>query len=197
MVPAVVAAIASVVVVVIATVGQLISSRNDRALAHQEVDLLKKLQPESKAAADLELIISTRIRSWRGRREASRVALKWSAGLVTTAYVAIALVTLLDFYVMPERAWDGVSALARTIEYGLIGIVAIALLGAAGLIVLSVRARVQEYRESRRQREEDSDTATHRSLPETAADGSPKPSPAHSPNGSAVRASATSPRGET
>jgi hypothetical protein len=191
MVPAVIAAIASVVVVVIATVGQLISSRNDRAMAHQEVDLLKKLRPDSQAATDLELIISKRIGSWRGKHEASRVALKWSAGFVASAYIAVALTSLLDFYLKPEKAWDGMSALARLVSYALIGTAVTTLAGAIWMLVLSVLALVQAHRKSRHQREKDRDTTSpDRSLPETAPDGSPKPSPAHSPNGSSNHASA-------
>lgn len=53
MVPALIALIGVVVVAVC----QLVSARNDRALAHQEVDLLKKLQRGSHAATDLEMII--------------------------------------------------------------------------------------------------------------------------------------------
>lgn len=87
--------------------------------------------------------------------------------------------TLLNFYVEPQKAWYGVSALARSVGYLLIGVAATALLGAIWMIVLSVRARVQEDRESRHQRERDT-TSPNRSVPETAPGGSPKSSPAHS-----------------
>ena len=80
MVPALIALIGVVVAVC-----QLVSARTDWALAHQEVDLIKKLQRGSHAANDLEMIISKRIGSWRGRHEASRVTVKWSAGLAAIA----------------------------------------------------------------------------------------------------------------
>jgi hypothetical protein len=73
-VPALITSVATLIGVVIVTVGQFVSARNDRALAHQEIDLLKKLQPDSPVASDLEMIIRKRIGKWRGRYEESRFA---------------------------------------------------------------------------------------------------------------------------
>jgi hypothetical protein len=66
-VPALIALIGVIAAAVLQLLGQLASARNDRALAHQEVDLLQKLQarqPRSQAATDLEVIVSRRIRKW-------------------------------------------------------------------------------------------------------------------------------------
>jgi hypothetical protein len=51
--PNLIAAITSVVVIMITVIGQWISSRNDRNLINQELDILKKLDPNSKTARDL------------------------------------------------------------------------------------------------------------------------------------------------
>jgi len=80
----------------------------------------------------------------------------------------VALATPLNFYVEPQKAWYGVSALARSVSYLLIGVAATALLGAIWMIVLSLRARVQEDRESRHQREDRDSTSPNRSVPETS-----------------------------
>jgi hypothetical protein len=42
----------------------------------------------------------------------------------------VALATPLNFYVEPQKAWYGVSALARSVSYLPIGVAATALLGA-------------------------------------------------------------------
>ena len=102
----------------------------------------------------------------------------------------MALATPLNFYVEPQKAWYGVSALARSVSYLLIGVAATALLGAIWMIVLSLRARVQEDRESRHQREDRDSTSPNRSVPETSPGGSPKSSPVHLPNGSSDHAKA-------
>jgi Flp pilus assembly protein TadB len=65
MAPTLIAALTSVIVIMITTLGQWLSNRNDRALAHQEVELLKHLQPNSRAAKDLEEVIASRIDVWK------------------------------------------------------------------------------------------------------------------------------------
>ena len=69
---ALIAAAASVLAVLVSVVGTVINSRNDRALTHQEVDLLTKLQPDSKAARELHAVIEARINSWYGRAYKTR-----------------------------------------------------------------------------------------------------------------------------
>lgn len=64
MVTALIAAIASVLVVLITVVGQIISTRNDRQTALLEVQLLAKLPPDSRAAQNLEKVITTRSMLW-------------------------------------------------------------------------------------------------------------------------------------
>jgi hypothetical protein len=56
--------VGAVLVAVIAAAGQVINSRNDRAQAHQEVDLLRKLDPTSDAAKELAAVVQARIGRW-------------------------------------------------------------------------------------------------------------------------------------
>jgi hypothetical protein len=53
MAPSVITVVGLILVALISSAGILLTTRNDRALTHQEVDLLKKLDPESRAAKDL------------------------------------------------------------------------------------------------------------------------------------------------
>jgi hypothetical protein len=73
MAPELIAAIASVVVIVITVTGQWINSRNDRSLTSQDVDIWKKLDPDSKAARDLIHVIEFRIAKWRERIGSARL----------------------------------------------------------------------------------------------------------------------------
>jgi hypothetical protein len=83
LIPVLVPALTSVIVVVITAVGQWINSRNDRSLANQELDALKKLDPETEAAQELTEVIQFRIAKWYARIAESRRALRdatiWSA----------------------------------------------------------------------------------------------------------------------
>jgi hypothetical protein len=57
----------AVLVAVVAAAGQVINSRNDRAQAHQEVDLLQKLRqmdPTSDTAKQLDEVVQVRIGRW-------------------------------------------------------------------------------------------------------------------------------------
>lgn len=90
------------------------------------------------------------------------------------------------------KAWYGVSALARSVSYLLIGVAATALLGAIWMIVLSLRARVQEIANHATSGKTATPPAPNRSVPETAPGGSPKSSPVHLPNGSSDHAKALS-----
>jgi Flp pilus assembly protein TadB len=87
MVPAAIAAASSVVVILITTVGQWLSNRNDRALAHQEVELLQKLQPNSRTAKDLEQVIASRIDAWKLRQQPAAVRHRAFAFWAILAYV--------------------------------------------------------------------------------------------------------------
>lgn len=95
-------------------VGQLLTSRNDRALTHQEVDLLAKLDPASKAARDLNGVIEARVARWhkkaykkdrQGREVKRRFYLEpASAG----SYVLLGLAMIGSFYIgQVLRTWTG------------------------------------------------------------------------------------------
>jgi hypothetical protein len=114
MVPALITSITGLIVAVIVTVGQFLSARNDRALAHQEVDLLKKLQSGSQAAADLEMIINKRIDRWRAKYEGSISAANRSRNFLGIAAVTLILAIPMLFYLKPQEAWGGLSDLVVT-----------------------------------------------------------------------------------
>jgi hypothetical protein len=57
----------AVLVAVIAAAAQVINSRNDRAQAHQEVDLLLKLDPTSDTAKQLFQVLQARVNRWHAR----------------------------------------------------------------------------------------------------------------------------------
>ena len=59
--PDLIAALTSVVVIMSTVIGQWIRSRNDRTLTHQELDILKKLDPTSQTARDLSEVLQARI----------------------------------------------------------------------------------------------------------------------------------------
>jgi hypothetical protein len=63
--PNLITAIARVIVIVITVAGQWINSHNDRSLTNQELDILKKLDPESPAARELNEVVQSRIAIWR------------------------------------------------------------------------------------------------------------------------------------
>jgi ABC-type transport system involved in cytochrome c biogenesis permease subunit len=73
MVPALIAAAASVIVAIIALVGERKPARNDHDLAQQEADLLKKLEQGSQAASKLQSLINRRISRWVRRDEMPRI----------------------------------------------------------------------------------------------------------------------------
>ena len=201
MVPATIAAIASVVAVVITAVGQLVSqlvsTRNDLALAHQEVDLLKKLQPGSQAETDLEMIIRKRIGKLRGRYDESRLAWNHAKNFLICAAVAVALAMPMLFYLKPEEAWGGLPDLLRSVILVLVGGAAVALLGTTVYLILAFVHRYKESRERRQSHDAGDATNPDRLPPEPGKAGSPKSRPAHLPNGSSDSATAsTSPGGE-
>jgi cation transport ATPase len=85
-----------IIVAVVAVVGQWVNSRNDRALAHQEVDLLKKLDdPKSSAAVDLKEVIEERMRVWKKRARPSYRLLRTGYMTLLVAYVLVAAFQLL------------------------------------------------------------------------------------------------------
>jgi hypothetical protein len=62
--PNLIAAIASIIVIVITVIGQWLNTRNDRNLANQELEILKKLDSNSQAARELSELIEFRIAKW-------------------------------------------------------------------------------------------------------------------------------------
>ena len=80
-----------IIVAVVTVGGQWVNSRNDRALAHQEVDLLKKLDdPTSSAAVDLNEVIEERLRVWKKRARPSYRLLRTGYMTLFVAYVLVA-----------------------------------------------------------------------------------------------------------
>ena len=59
--------ISAIVVAVVGIVVPLVNSRNDRVLTDQEVDILRKLDPNSKAAKELSAVIEARVSQWYQR----------------------------------------------------------------------------------------------------------------------------------
>ena len=92
-----------IIVAVVTVVGQWVSSRNDRALAHQEVDLLKKLDdPKSSAAVDLKAVIEDRLRVWKKRAQPSYRLLRTGYMTLFVAYLLVAAIRLLEAPEHPE-----------------------------------------------------------------------------------------------
>jgi hypothetical protein len=87
--PNLIAAIASVVVILITVIGQWINSRNDRSLTNQELDILQKLDnlkeldANPSAARELSEVIQFRIAKWHDKTVKSerfvRRAWMWAA----------------------------------------------------------------------------------------------------------------------
>jgi hypothetical protein len=180
MVPALIALIGVAIATAGQLVGQFISARNDRALAHQEVDLLKKLQPGSQAAADLEIVIRTRIGKWRGRHEKRRVAQTRFWMRIAGAYAALTLGLLLLFYVKPEARGE-LPTLARGAIYFLLVLAGLQVLAAIGWFLRLAVLAVKGKRETGVELDDAAQTAS--SDPSPAATG-----PAPSPNGSSDHA---------
>jgi len=54
----------AVVVALVAATVSVLNSRNDRAISNLEADLLKKLDPQSEAARQLNAVIEARVNGW-------------------------------------------------------------------------------------------------------------------------------------
>jgi hypothetical protein len=120
MAPNLIAAAASVIVIVITVIGQWISSRNDRNLTNQEADLLQKLDSHSSAARELSEVIELRISRWRRRMTAWSRTRRFSLWLFQVGGVLVLVVypfvfpseqtTLLlyVFYIGLTFMWSGV-----------------------------------------------------------------------------------------
>jgi hypothetical protein len=99
------APLATVVVISITVVGQWISSRNDRSLTDQELEILSKLERDSKTAKDLSAVIETRIARWRQRMAESR-HIAWRAVRWTLASLIIYGFSIYVFVTEPgARGW--------------------------------------------------------------------------------------------
>ena len=126
--------------------GQLISTRNDRALAQQEVDLLKKLRPESRAAIDLEVVISSRIGKWRSKHQEWRIAANRALTYWAIAYVVSTLALLLVSAVTPDEAMEMLPSFVRIYAYILWLFSLIALVFAILYLCDAVRSAFAESR---------------------------------------------------
>jgi hypothetical protein len=85
--PNLIAAIASVIVIIVTVIGQFVSSRNDRNLTNQELDILKKLDPNSPTARELSEVIQFRVAKWRRRITKSRRRLRSGFAWLAAGYV--------------------------------------------------------------------------------------------------------------
>jgi hypothetical protein len=196
MVPALITSIATLLGAVIYAVGQFVSNRNDRTLAQQEVDLLKKLQPGSQAQTDLEMIIRKRIGKWRERYEESHFAFNHARNFLVFAAVAVAMAMPMLFYLKPEEASGGLPDLIRAMFLILIGGAAAGLLGTIVYLILALVRMAKETRERRQAHDADHTTVPDRLPPATGKAGSPRSPPGHLPNGSSDSATvSTSPGG--
>jgi hypothetical protein len=102
--PNLIAALTSVVVIMITVIGQWISSRNDRNLTNQELDILKKLDPNSKTARDLSEVIQARIAKWRQRIAQSRRHLRGAIWWAVAGYV-ILIIAISYYMIDAEGKW--------------------------------------------------------------------------------------------
>lgn len=156
MITALIAAVATVIAAIIAVVGQMISNRNDRALAHQEVDLLKKLSPDSDAATHLEMVIERRIGQWRDKSEPYRVAQARGNRSLVFALAAIYLVLPLSLYLDPQlRDQPLPSELTRLLAYSLLIVSAAFLANAFQQVMESRRLDPEHTKRSRRKSHRD------------------------------------------
>jgi hypothetical protein len=96
--PNLIAAIASVIVIVITVIGQWINSRNDRILTNQELDILKKLDPNSGAARELSEVVQFRIAKWHHRIDKSRPLLRESIVSGVVGYLLLQTAASLRFF---------------------------------------------------------------------------------------------------
>ena len=109
MIPVLIAGIASVIVAVIVATGQRKPSRSDRDLAHQEADILKKLPQGSRAEAELESLINSRIVRWRAQSETPAVYELIPKLLLVGGVLGVLGWTLgfaLDLYFKPQSPWS-------------------------------------------------------------------------------------------
>lgn len=65
--PTVLTFLGPILVALAAVFGGWLTSRNDRALALQELDLYKRLNPDSTTAKDLGTVIALRVSGWKKR----------------------------------------------------------------------------------------------------------------------------------
>jgi hypothetical protein len=76
-----------------------INSRNDRSLANQEIDILKKLDPNGAEAHQLSEVIQSRIARWHWRASESRRLVLYG---VVCFYIALLAVYLGVYMSEPE-----------------------------------------------------------------------------------------------
>jgi hypothetical protein len=84
-------AIASIIGIIITVIGQWINSRNDRNLTNQELDILKKLDSNSRAARELSQVIESRIETWRKKAMKSERLKRRALVLVVVSYILVLL----------------------------------------------------------------------------------------------------------
>jgi hypothetical protein len=171
MIPALIAAAATVVVAVIAAVSQRKPTRSDLDLAHQEADLLRKLEAGSQSATELESLITKRIEDWRKRYEAPPNVIVLVIALCSLSLVCLEIAAVLFFYLSPEPFRQDLNVVSwALLGYGLIAFATAAV----------IQSRWNRLYKKRRLR------------PEIGSAEPPKPSAAHLPNSQHPAVDATS-----
>jgi hypothetical protein len=136
--PNLIAAIASVIVIIITVIGQWISSRNDRNLTNQELDILKRLDPSGPTARELSEVIQFRVAKWRRRIAKSRQRLRSGSAWFVAGYL------IYVFLVVPLSQEEGKDADLTVFFWALIVFGGVAFLIAAVRLVQFVVARSEE-----------------------------------------------------
>jgi hypothetical protein len=98
-------ALASVIVIIITVTGQWINSRNDRNLANQEVEILKKLDSNSRTARELNEVIEFRVTRWHRKIAQSRRS-RWRAIALALAGYVLSVFGLTAYVFAGEFTWS-------------------------------------------------------------------------------------------
>ena len=95
MLVALITAAGLVLVAAVSALGQWLNARNDRTLTHQEVDLLKKLDPMSEGANALAEVVELRIASWKKQEALRQRRFKWRGSTARQKALTLAVISSL------------------------------------------------------------------------------------------------------
>lgn len=118
-----------IVVTIVGIAGTWFNNRNDRALAHQEADLAKKLIPSSEAAEQLNQVVAFRIYRWHNKVVLSNAKYLW-LGLT---FLGVSLLLTLSATVITGNTGRTLEAISEYIAY-------LAVLGAAASLIIGFLA---------------------------------------------------------